>query len=73
MQMMEKVNMSPVIMEKIIVTKGPVNFTALHRQSQKLVYNTKPKEPNSWIFHCIEKMFFTHVSTILVHFVKKVT
>jgi hypothetical protein len=27
--MMEKVNMSPVIIEKIIVTNGPVSFTAL--------------------------------------------
>ena len=26
---MEKVNISPVIIEKIIVTKGPVSFTAL--------------------------------------------
>ena len=27
--MIEKVNMSPVIMEKIMVTKGPVNLIAL--------------------------------------------
>ena len=27
--MMEKVNMSPVIMEKIMVTKGPVSLMAL--------------------------------------------
>ena len=34
--MMEKVNMSPVIMEKIMVTKGPVNLIALKKRIVRL-------------------------------------